>query len=388
MRFFTQLFPLLLVSCSGAGLDSLLNSVQDGSHLIKFEPRVLSFGNSQRSPAFVDKEVEIQNSSQTSVYIKSFATTHSDFSVLSHNCPQKPLPLDSQSKCKIFLRFSPALDGDSSAVLSVNFLGSLEAKKVFNSDLGLSGRSTSDGVGNQGLKFSPQPYDFGEVPPSPTTQQRTFDLQNITNTPLYLSGFSSNTPLFSIGNHTCPLAPLPIAAGATCSLAVIYEALTSGRHIGSVSATYGTTDLNAGDLLSSLALSGSSTPTSPGTTALTFSPEYYDFGDRALNSLSEYSFTITNSSSATIYVDGISLAAGDNDFSVLSTNCPTGLNPYPAGATCSATIRFVPSSQTAKSASIQVRYGPTHSQKNDFKCTFFCCRALFSSSHQHKCTRI
>jgi hypothetical protein len=357
------IFISLLQACKGGNaLDNLIDGPEDGAaKTISYNPRSLSFGNSQRSPSFVDKTVQITNDSGAAIYISSFATSNSDFTVLSHDCAIKPLSLDAGSSCMVSLRFSPSVDGDITGVLITTHAASASTSvsDSLTSELGLSGRATVDGVGNAGLSFNPTSYDFGEVAPSPATQQRSFVVRNITTSNLYISGFSTNTSLFNVVSETCPDAPLPIAANATCSVVVEYEAITTGRHTGSLSATYGLNDLNPGNLEASVALSGSSNPDAPGTPAVGFSPEFYDFGDKSLSSINDQSFTLTNNSASTIFVDSIDRASGSSDFSVLSTNCPTGLNPWNAGVSCSMSVRFVPSTQTSVTANIDVTYGPT-----------------------------
>lgn len=357
------IFISLLQACKGGNaLDNLIDGPEDGAtKAISYNPRTLSFGNSQRSPSFVDKTVQITNDSGAALYISSFATSNSDFTVLSHDCAIKPLSLDAGSSCIVSLRFSPSVDGDITGVLITTHAASSSTSVAdsLTSELGLSGRATVDGVGNAGLTFNPSVYDFGEVAPSPATQQRSFVVRNITTSNLYISGFSTNTSLFSVVSETCPDAPLPIAANATCSVVVEYEAITTGRHTGALSATYGLNDLNPGNLEASVALSGSSNPDALGTPAVGFSPEFYDFGDKSLSSINDQSFTLTNNSSSTIFVDSIDRASGSTDFSVLSTNCPTGLNPWNAGVSCTMTVRFVPSTQTSVTANIDVTYGPT-----------------------------
>jgi hypothetical protein len=357
------IFISLLQACKGGNaLDNLIDGPEDGAtKAISYNPRTLSFGNSQRSPSFVDKTVQITNDSGAALYISSFATSNSDFTVLSHDCAIKPLSLDAGSSCIVSLRFSPSVDGDITGVLITTHAASSSTSVAdsLTSELGLSGRATVDGVGNAGLTFNPSVYDFGEVAPSPATQQRSFVVRNVTTSNLYISGFSTNTSLFSVVSETCPDAPLPIAANATCSVVVEYEAITTGRHTGSLSATYGLNDLNPGNLEASVALSGSSNPDAAGTPAVGFSPEFYDFGDKSLSSINDQSFTLTNNSASTIFVDSIDRASGSTDFSVLSTNCPTGLNPWNAGVSCSMSVRFVPSTQTSVTANIDVTYGPT-----------------------------
>jgi hypothetical protein len=351
----------LLQSCSGANpLDSFIGSANEGANkYVRFDPKTLSFGNSALSPAFVDRRAKITNISDQPIFIEGFVTDNDEFEILSDDCAKAPLQLDAGSDCEVRMRFSPEAQGDREGVLTLTFGLAAASSTESSVDLGLAGRSTADGVGNAGLEFDPAIYDFGNVALTPAFQDRSFQVENVTEGNLFLSGFSSNSPQFTVQSHTCAEAPQPIESGDTCTVVLRFTALVTGTHAAYLTAVYGTSDLEPSNLQARVAVSGSSNAGNGGNPAVVFDPDYWDFGEQALNSSSEKTFTVTNDSASTVFINEIDEEDAATDVSVLSTDCPVGLNPFPAGETCEVTVRYLPTSQGVEASDIEVKYGPT-----------------------------
>lgn len=348
--------------CGGGGLDDFLGPQNGdvGKNALLFSPESVNFGNSSLSPSYVDASVTITNGAPIAVYISSYVMSNTEFTQVSSDCPQSPLPIDAGSTCTMTLRFSPTSEGDRSGTLRIIYGSTAADSAAYSSDLGLAGRSQTAGVGNPGLSFNPSPYDYGDVNVSPSFSDRSFVVTNTTSDRVFISGFSTNSSVFSVTSTNCPISPQPLAASATCTVVARLTPPTEGDFTGALIATYGLSDLTPGVLNARVELSGR-TPDVPITNpAITFTPDYWDFGDQALASNSEKTFTVQNTSAATVYVSSFA-PSGDShaNFSILSNNCPIGLNPFAANATCSIIIRYTPTVSSAVSAKIVASYGPT-----------------------------
>ncbi len=356
------LIGFLFHACSPANLDALLGP-QDGDvgkNAFTFSSSPVSFGNSQLAPSYLDSTITVTNSSEVATFVKSFTFNSAEFSLVNNQCPMHPLQIDAGAVCSITIRFSPTGSGDRSGAMTVLYGVDTGSPEKFAMELGLAGRSTSEGVGNPGITFSPSPYDYGQVAASPSFSDRTFTVTNSTTGELFISGFTSNSSVFTLTSSNCPISPQPLAPSATCNAVLRFSPPTDGSFTGALIATYGTSDLVAGTLNARVDVLGS-TPTSPlANPAITFAPDYWDFGDNGVSTVSEKSFTVTNSSTSTVYASGFAPSGDSNgDYSVLSTNCPVGLNPFAVNATCSMIIRYVPSASGSSNAKIVASYGPT-----------------------------
>ncbi len=95
-----------------------------------------------------------------------------------------------------------------------------------------------------------------------------------------------------------------------------------------------------------------------GNSALTFTPAAHDFGDVGIGGSGTQSFTITNTSSRSVFLskfDGVNLT-----YSISTTTCPTGgTTALSAGGTCIVDIDFNPSSGGAHNLTINALYDLT-----------------------------
>jgi hypothetical protein len=373
----------VLQACFGSNpVDSIVSGGEEdiGRSAASFNPKTLGFGNSQRSPVFIDKDIVLTNAAAQPIYINDFAIDNGDYTIKSHNCAMSPLPLDGAATCTISIRFSPGADGDSVGTMVTSYGLDAAAPTRFSVNVGLSGRATADGVGNPGIAFSPSAYDYGEVDLSPAFQERSFTITNVTTSKLYISGFQSNSSLFSIQSSSCPVTPQSLNPSATCTVVVRFSPVVSGNHTALLQATYGTSELEPGALLSSAAVSGRNTAATVGSPAIQYALsstpaapiDYYDFGSLGVSdaALTE-TFELKNTSSSTIFVDSISFADGSNsDFSRVNLDCPIGLNPYSAGSTCQVSMSFNSSAEGAKAGTLEIKYGPSYATRASLSSRF------------------
>ena len=78
-----------------------------------------------------------------------------------------------------------------------------------------------------------------------------------------------------------------------------------------------------------------------GTSALTFTPSYWDFGEVSPGQTSTKTFVVTNSTDSSVYIS--SITSSDSHFFTTSHSCPVGSTPLGAGMTCTLVVRFDPS---------------------------------------------
>ncbi len=102
-----------------------------------------------------------------------------------------------------------------------------------------------------------------------------------------------------------------------------------------------------------------------GNSAITFDPTSYDFGSIALGSASAgKNVTLTNSSSAKIYIGSITLS--NAEFIVNWTSCPDGIHKLESQSTCIVNISYQPVTAAQLGAFLNVKFGKTPATNTEF----------------------
>jgi hypothetical protein len=251
------------------------------------------------------------------------------FGIDADGCTGKTLAAG--QTCTVAVHFLPATAGAKSASLTV------DASPGGAATIALSGQGTVAG----GLSITPATQSFGTVATGASSQATTFTVTSLAATAhLAMSFTGTDSADFKLGTDGC--SGQSLAAGGTCSVAVLFSPSTAGSKTASLQAS-------AGALAATSSLSG----TAAGAATFLVTPATFDFG-----SLSEgltsgaQAFAVKNtggvaSGSPTVAVTG----ANQGDFVVATNTCGSALA---AGATCAFGVTFKPSTTGAESASIAV----------------------------------
>lgn len=97
-------------------------------------------------------------------------------------------------------------------------------------------------------------------------------------------------------------------------------------------------------------------PATVGDSALSFSPNSYDFGASAVGAIgSDRTITVVNASEEAVYLSDISETS--SQFESVSDSCPRSPSALASGAACQLVLRFSPISAGDHSMSVTFRYG-------------------------------
>ena len=188
-----------------------------------------------------------------------------------------------------------------------------------------------------GITSDPASLDFGTRSLGhPLTRPLT--ITNNGGTAITITSIESSNAAFTIANGTCGG---PLTTGATCTAQITYTPA-----LGTQSGTISIKNTNSGTL-HTVSASGTGADVSLSATPVAF-------GDVTVGSALEKTVTFTNNGPGT--VDATSLTANaTGHWTVPSTG--TCLDPIAPGGSCTATVRFEPTTAGAKPTQITLRNG-------------------------------
>jgi Beta-propeller repeat/Abnormal spindle-like microcephaly-assoc'd, ASPM-SPD-2-Hydin/Protein of unknown function (DUF1573) len=226
---------------------------------------------------------------------------------------------------------------------STNFpttAGSIQPGLAGANDVFVSKFSPSPNVG-----LSPSSLNFGNQNVGTTSAPQIVTLTNTGNENLNVTGVSitgTNSHDFAETNNCSRVTP-----NATCSISVTFTPSISGNETANVSITD-----NATDSPQLVSLAGVGTG---GGTTVVLSPTSLTFATQLVNSISAGQMvSLTNTGTATLTITSI---AASGDFDQINT-CGSSVA---AGATCSITVKFKPTTLNTRTGSITVTDNATSS---------------------------
>ena len=308
------------------------SSNSGSSAAVTLSPSSLVFGSVNVGSSSAASTVKLTNSGNAALSITSISiggANAGDFSQ-TNTCGNS---VAAGANCTISVIFTPSAAGACSATLSIADNASSSPQTVALSG---TGASTAPAV-----TLSPNSLAFGSVNVSSSSAASTITLTNSGNAALSITGISiggANAGDFSQTN-TCGNS---VAAGANCAISLIFTPSAAGAR----SATLSIAD-NASNSPQTVALSG----TGVATAEAKLSANSLSFSSELTGASSDpQSVTVSNTGTATL-TPTITLA-GSNPGDFNQTN--TCGNSVAAGATCTISVIFTPSTTGARSATISI----------------------------------
>ena len=197
--------------------------------------------------------------------------------------------------------------------------------------------------------LSPSSLTFTSQAVGGTSAARAITLNNTGNAALSLTSIAltgANPGDFAQTN-TCGTS---VAAGASCSISVTFDPTASGNRSASVSFTD-----NAGGSPQSLSLGGTGT-----SATVSLSPSSLSFTNQPISLTSSTQIvTLTNGGSTAVSISSLTFT-GTNaaDFAEVADTCGSSVA---AGANCSISVDFTPSTASSESASLAIADNATGS---------------------------
>ena len=324
-------------ACSGTGTCSVTMTAaksvtatfsSSGSPAVTLTPTSLSLGTVAVGVISAAKSVTLKNSGTAALTITSIAitgTNSGDFLKSSTTCGSS---LAAGASCTIKVEFKPTASGNRAASVSItdNATGSPQ-------QVSLSGTGTT-------AKLLPSPLSFGNQALGTTSAVKKVTLTNVGTTALTITTIAvtgTNAADFPKTATTCGAS---LAAGASCNVSIEFKPAASGARSANLSVTDG-----ASGSPQLVPLTGT------GTTA-ELTPASLSFGSVTTGTTSAAkAVTFKNVGTAAITSISITIAGTDpGDFAQINT-CGSSLA---AGASCTVSVTFKPTTTGARSATVKV----------------------------------
>ena len=177
------------------------------------------------------------------------------------------------------------------------------------------------------VTVTPLSLTFGNQALNVKSKGQNVLLTNNQTVPLLITQLSINLADYT-DVSTCPLSPVTLGAGASCTITVYFTPTVTGLRTGSLSI------IDTANVNPMVSLTGT------GIIPVTVSPSTLTFGSQVVgNSGAPQIATLTNNQSTALTIS--SVTANLSDFT-LTTTCPFSPATLAAGASCSATVTFKP----------------------------------------------
>jgi len=293
----------------------------------------LAFGNQLTNVASAPRSVTVTNTGSIAMAITgiTLSTTGSQPFSQTNNCGTS---VAVGASCTINVVFNPAVVGSATAVLSINAGNGVATQTVALTGTGIVPTYT---VSASSVAFGNQPVNVASAPQSVTVTNPGTAALSVTSISLSTTGSQP----FSQTN-TCGTS---VAAGASCTINVVFDPAAAG-------AASGVLSINAGNgaATQTVALTGTGiVPT------YTVSATSLAFGNQATNVASApKSVTVTNTGTAALSVTSVTLSTpGAQPFSQTNT-CGTSVA---AGASCAINVLFDPAAAGSATAVLSINGG-------------------------------
>jgi FtsP/CotA-like multicopper oxidase with cupredoxin domain len=312
---------------------------------VALSPAAISFGNQTVGTSSTSWTVTIGNAGPTVLTLNSITLTGANSADFTMNS-QCAATIASGRSCNVRVRFAPTAKGARTAALTVS-----------TSDVGVPIASVAlTGTGTApALTATPTTLTFSSGL-NQTSPAQVVTVANVGTAPLTITGINlggTNLGQFAQTNN-CVIGT-PMAVGATCTVNVTFRP-TSTTPI-SKSQTL-TINVAAPAVSQTVQLTGTVIlPT------YTVSPTSIAFPNQAINTTSAAQIvTVTNTSTVPLTITNIAIGGtNSNRFAQTSTCAATGFRPYPAtlaaGASCTISTTFRPTTATTSTASLNISVG-------------------------------
>jgi hypothetical protein len=259
-------------------------------------------------------------------------TDAGEFSISADSCSGAPInPL---SQCTVSVVFSPTTAGSKLASLVITHDAPYSPSRIYLSGTGLSSEAFP--------VFSPPSFDFGSQAVGVPSTMRAVVVTNMGAVTLDITSVTLTGPdlsQFSMVNG----CGATLRSVASCRIDVAFTPTSAGAKSASVSVA-----TNAAGSPDTVSLTG----TGVGVPVVSLSRTGVTFPPQLINTPNPAEIiTLTNTGTATLTISSITLAGTSAAEFSLTNNCGTSLA---AGASCTISVVFTPTSAGAKSASVSI----------------------------------
>lgn len=308
---------------------------------VSLSPASLDFGARPIGSTSAAQTSTLTNTGNAALTIASIGVTGANAAdyAQTNDCPITPSTLAAGASCTISATFTPGAGGSRTASVTVSDDASGSPQSV-----ALSGSGQAPAV-----TLTPTSLSFGSQLIGTTSGSQTSTLSNSGSAPLTITAIGvagTNAADFAQSND-CPMAPLTLAAGATCTLSVTF----SPSAVGSRGASVSIAD-DAAVSPQNLGLSGTGTQPAP---AVLLNPTSLAFGSQRVGTTTAaQSVTLTNSGTAALTIGSIGLGGANPGDYAQTSDCPIGPGTLAAGGSCTISVTFTPGATGSRSATVTI----------------------------------
>ena len=306
------------VALSGTGLQPPAFSVS---------PSSLAFAAQQVATASAPATLTISNSGGASMANVGFQMTGQNAASFATGTTTCGATLSSGSSCTVQVLFQPTVAGSNTATLTIS-----------SSTLGVSPAAvplSGTGSVSAGLSVSPAQMTFAEAVLGQASAAQTATITNTSS--VSASGLTVGTTApFSLTQNTCGTT---IAAGASCSVSVVFTPTSTGTVTGALTVSSSTLSQVSTILMGTAGLIGQ----------VQAVPSLLSFPTTGVSTTSPAQ-TVTLSNTSAVTLTALSLSASSG-FQIATNSCPASLDP---GASCTAAVVFAPTSAGQQTGNVTV----------------------------------
>jgi len=321
-----------LINLSGSSTPVSVALPSDAAPLAAFVPSQssLTFPNTTVGDASTTQSVTLTNTGTATLTILGLQTS-ADFSA-STNCST----LVAGASCIVTAGFTPQNSSQAGTGAGMR-IGAVEISS--NSSTSLEFISLVGVASAPTLLLSPASLSFGSVLLG-ASETMGEQISNTGAGGVTFSGISA-TGDYSVASSSCPSTGGALAAGASCSVQVSFLPLQTGTLSGTLSITSSATSLPLTVPLTGVGVQS----------YLKISPTGLGFGSIAVGASLTQSFTLANTGATAITKVGTSITSGAGDYAITG---PCAVVVLAAGASCSVTVTFTPSTIGSRPGTLTV----------------------------------
>jgi Abnormal spindle-like microcephaly-assoc'd, ASPM-SPD-2-Hydin len=343
---------------SASTIDSSISSVGDMKSLRSAFPAgsaqiadiAAYLGNSPASLSFASTNVGATSATQSVTVAASLKSgksitnlvisTTGDFRRSGGTCGTT---VNTGTTCTVLVAFAPTAGGTRTGTLKI-----AHSQLPTPATIQLSG--TGAATAAPAAAVSPTALAFASTPVGVTSAAKSTTLTNTGNAKLTLGTISSSSTQFIVSGGTC-VAGSSLAAGAACTVAMKFKPTSTGARSGTLNIAH-----DAKGSLSKVSLSGTATAAAP---LASFSPASLAFANQVVNTASATkTIKLTNTGSASLKLGTITIKP--SHFKISGGTCVANAS-VAAGATCTVTVKFKPTTTGTKSGTLTVLHNATGS---------------------------
>ena len=289
-------------------------------------PATVAFGNWVLQTTSTATTVTLSNTLTVPLTISSISVS-GNFGQTS-KCPIAPTTLAAGASCKISVTFTPTVLGANTGTLNVDDSSSTSPQTAQLS-----------GSGVYPAALSSSALAFGNQFVNTTSAVKVITLQNNQTVPLTIAGISTSGDFAQTSN--CPISPGTLAAKLSCKISVTFTPTALGARTGTL-----TVSDSASNSPQTTTLSGT------GTAPVSLSPASLTFASQLIGTTSaKKSVTLKNNQAVPLTISGISTSG---DFAQVSATCPLYPKTLAAGASCTVSVTFTPTTLGTRAGNLTI----------------------------------